>query len=48
MSGVHPPDAPPVRRIREDVRDGLYVMVFSCAASTLTALGLLALTRLAG
>lgn len=48
VSGLHPPDAQPQRRIREDVRDGVYVMAFSCVASTVTALGLLALTRLAG
>ena len=38
----------PVRRVREEVRDGVYVMVFSCAASTVTAMALLVVTRLAG
>ncbi|MBA2739787.1 MAG: hypothetical protein H0U47_09035 [Nocardioidaceae bacterium] len=41
-------DAPPVRRIREDVRDGALVMAFSCAASTGTTLALLLVLRLAG
>jgi hypothetical protein len=42
----------PVRRVREDVRDGLGVVVFSAIASMSVAiamaLGLTALTRLAG
>ena len=41
-------DVAPVRRIREDVRDGVYVMAFSCLASTATAVLFVALTRLAG
>jgi hypothetical protein len=47
-----PRDLRPVRRVREDVRDGLGVVVFSAVASTTVALamalGLTALTRLAG
>lgn len=49
MSGAQlggPP--PPGRRIREDVRDGVYVMVFTGAASTGVALGLVLITRWAG
>lgn len=38
----------PLRRVREEVRDGVYVMVFSCAASTVTAIAVLVVTRLAG
>jgi hypothetical protein len=42
----------PVRRLREDVRDGLGVVVFSAAASATVAVAmavlLTALTRLAG
>jgi hypothetical protein len=42
----------PVRRLREDLRDGLGVVVFSAAASTTVAVAmavlLTALTRLAG
>jgi hypothetical protein len=47
-----PRDLRPARRVREDVRDGLGVVVFSAVASTTVALamalGLTALTRLAG
>jgi hypothetical protein len=42
----------PVRRVREDVRDGLGVVVFSAAASAAVAMAmalvLTALTRFAG
>ncbi len=38
----------PARRIREDLRDGVYVMAFSCVASTVTALAIVAFARLAG
>lgn len=48
MQAARTEDAPPVRRIREDVRDGALVMAFSCAASTCTALVVLLLVRLAG
>ncbi len=48
MSAPHTEDAPPVRRIREDVRDGALVMAFSCVASTATALALLLFVRLVG
>ncbi len=41
-------DRGPVRRIREDLRDGVYVMAFSCLASTVTALAIVAFARLAG
>lgn len=41
-------DAPPARRIREEVRDGVCVMALSCLASTATALVLVLLARLAG
>lgn len=36
------------RRIREDLRDGVYVMAFSCLASTSVAVLFLGLVRLAG
>lgn len=36
------------RRIRDDVRDGAYVMAFTALASTATAVALVALSRLAG
>ncbi len=39
---------PSERRIREDVRDGAYVMLFSCVASTATAASFVLLVRLAG
>lgn len=48
MSASHTDDAPRVRRIREEMRDGMYVMAFSCAASTLTAVVVVLVTRLAG
>jgi len=48
VSGVQVQDAPRVRRIREEVRDGVYVMVFSCVASTATAGTLVLLTRWVG
>lgn len=43
-----PSGLPSERRIREDVRDGAYVMLFSCGASTATALTFVLLVRLAG
>ena len=43
-----PSGIPSDQRIREDVRDGLYVMLFSCGASTATALSFVLLVRLAG
>ncbi len=36
------------RRIREDARDGAYVMLFTGLASTVTALSFVLLARLAG
>ncbi len=36
------------RRVREDLRDGVYVMAFSCLASTSVAVLFVGLTRLAG
>jgi hypothetical protein len=44
------PDEPatPVRRVREEVRDGVAVIAFSATASTGVALMLLLLARLAG
>jgi len=47
LSALQAPHAP-VRRIRHDVRDGAYVMVFSCLASSVTAVALVLLLRLAG
>ncbi|HEX2175512.1 MAG TPA: hypothetical protein VHG70_06350 [Nocardioidaceae bacterium] len=38
----------PPRRVREDVRDGLAVALFSAAASSLLAAAMLLLTALAG
>jgi hypothetical protein len=51
--GRLPGDAPgepatPVRRVREEVRDGVVVIAFSATASTGVALMLLLLARLAG
>jgi hypothetical protein len=43
--------APPtraVRRVRHEVRDGIVVIAFSAVASTVTAVALLLLVRLAG
>ena len=40
--------APPVRRVRHEVRDGLAVMLFSLATSTVLALLLLLLTTTVG
>ena len=40
--------ATPVRRVREEVRDGVAVIAFSATASTGVALMLLLLARLAG
>ncbi|CAN5836307.1 hypothetical protein BH20ACT6_BH20ACT6_15860 [soil metagenome] len=48
MSAPRSEPAPPVRRIREDVRDGALVMAFSCVASTGAAMALLLFVRLAG
>jgi len=42
------PDARPTRRVRQEVRDGLAVAAFTAAASSLLALVLAVLTRLAG
>ncbi|WP_269778375.1 hypothetical protein [Nocardioides mangrovicus] len=39
---------PPVRRVRHEVRDGLYVMGFSLAASLALALALAVLPRIGG
>lgn len=39
-------DRRPTRRVRHEVRDGLALMVFSLAASSSLALGLLLLARL--
>lgn len=36
------------RRIRDDARDGIYVMAFSLLASTSTTLTVVLLTKLAG
>jgi len=36
------------RRIRDDARDGLYVMAFSLLASVSTTFGVVLLTKLAG
>ena len=49
MSGVAEPIAgpvAPVRRVRQDVRDGLAVMAFSAAASAALAMTLLLLSGL--
>jgi hypothetical protein len=42
-----PPPVRPVRRVREEVRDGLAVVAFSAGASTTLSLLLLLLGRLA-
>ncbi len=38
----------PVRRVREEVKDGVFVVCFSVLASSTIALALMALTKLAG
>ncbi len=45
---VSPPQEAPVRRVREEVRDGVVVAIFSVLASSTVTLALMALTRLAG
>jgi len=42
------PPARPVRRVRQEVRDGVAVIAFSAVASPAAALTLLLLVRLAG
>ena len=42
------PDSRPTRRVRQEVRDGLAVAVFTAAASSALAVVLAVLTRLAG
>lgn len=39
---------PPLRRVREDVKDGVVVVCFSVLASSFIAVALTALTKLAG
>jgi hypothetical protein len=46
MTNTH--GAPPLRRVRNDVRDGMVVIAFSATASTTFALALLLLVRVAG
>jgi hypothetical protein len=50
LTGLIAPEQPrrAVRRVRHEVRDGLVVMAFSAVSSTVTALALLVLIRLAG
>lgn len=42
------PEEQPVRRVREDVRDGIAVVACSAAMSLLVALSVLVLMKLAG
>lgn len=42
------PEQPPVRRVREEVRDGIAVVCFSAVASVAFALALMLLVTLAG
>lgn len=42
------PEQPPVRRVREEVRDGIAVICFSAAASVAFALAMLLAAMLAG
>jgi hypothetical protein len=46
MTSTHA--APPLRRVRHEVRDGMVVIAFSAAASTTLALTLLLLARVVG
>ena len=47
--GISAPEQdPPVRRVREEVRDGVAVVAVSAAASTLVALVLTICMKLAG
>ena len=46
MASTH--GAPPLRRVRHEVRDGMVVIAFSATASTTFALALLLLVRVAG
>ena len=46
--GVLAPEEPPVRRVRDEVRDGVAVVVFSGVTSTAVAVFVLVLTKLAG
>ncbi len=45
---VTPPDEKPVRRVREEVRDGLAAGAFSIGASTLVAVAITVVSKLAG
>jgi len=45
---VTQPHVRPVRRVRQEVRDGIAVVAFSAAASTVLAVALLLLVRAAG
>jgi hypothetical protein len=42
------PEEPPVRRVREEVRDGVAVVVCSALMSTAVSIGVLVLMKLAG
>ena len=41
-------EEPPVRRVREEVRDGVAVVVFSAIMSTAVSVAVLVLMKLAG
>ncbi|MEJ7707972.1 MAG: hypothetical protein WKF82_12310 [Nocardioidaceae bacterium] len=45
---VTPEQEPPVRRVREEVKDGVAVICFSVLTSTTVAVALTMLTKLAG
>lgn len=45
---VTPDHEPPARRVREEVRDGVSVIAASLLASTLVAVALTLVTKLAG
>ena len=47
-TSVREPVPAPVRRVRQHVRDGAAVIVFSAVASTGVALAIVLLTRVAG
>ena len=46
--GCVAPEEPPVRRVRDEVRDGVAVVVCSALMSTAVSIGLLLMMKLAG
>lgn len=46
--GLAAPEEPPVRRVREEVRDGAAVAAFSAVTSTVVSVAVLVLMKLVG